>query len=562
MIRIVKAVKYSKISFGIIILILSISCTPNTLPSPPATFYYTNITIAGQKGTPPLNNIPTKPVISISFSAPVDETSAMTNISVVGTTAYVAVAYSFSNNDSTVTIVPNDSLAELTQYNFIVDPALASKQNITLNTKINIPFSTTIDSTDKFPRISDSALLTLIQQQTFKYFWDFGHPVSGLARERNNSADVVTTGGSGFGVMSTLVGVERNFISRADGLNRLTTIVSFLSNKAHRYHGAFPHWMNGATGETVPFSPNDDGADLVETSYMMEGLLCARQYFNSTSDMNEVKLRDSINLLWNGVQWNWFRQNNQNVLYWHWSPDKAFIINQPISGWDEAMIVYALAASSNVDSNTIPKIVYDNGWALNGGIINGKSFYGIQLPLGPDYGGPLFFAHYSFLGINPNNLTDAYANYWTQNVNHSKINYTYCVTNPRNYFGYSNQCWGLTASDDNISGYSAHAPDNDLGVITPTAAVSSLPYTPTESMNAIRFFYYTLGDKLWGQYGFRDAFNLTNVWFADSFLAIDQGPEIIMIENYRTRLLWNLFMSCPEIKKGMKNLGFQSPNLN
>ena len=360
--------------------------------------------------------------------------------------------------------------------------------------------------------------------------------------------------------MALIVGAQRNFITRAQALSRIDTIVNFLTNKAQRYHGAFPHWMDGTTGATIPFSSNDNGADLVETSYLMEGLLTARQYFNS-SDPAEIALRAAINNLWNGVEWNWFRQGGQNVLYWHWSPTLGFIIDQPISGWDEAMIVYALAASSTIDSNRIPKMVYDNGWAMNGGIKNGSSYYGYTLPLGPAFGGPLFFAHYSFLGINPNNLTDAYADYWMQNQNHSLINYSYCVANPHQFNGYSSSVWGLTASDEQ-NGYSAHSPTNDDGVISPTAAISSLPYTPTQSMNAIRFFYYKLGDKIWGNYGFVDAFNLTNVWFANSYLAIDQGPEIIMIENYRSGLLWNLFMSSPEIKTGMKSLGFQSPNLN
>ncbi|MEI9934634.1 MAG: glucoamylase family protein [Ferruginibacter sp.] len=438
-------------------------------------------------------------------------------------------------------------------------PGLLSQQQTQFDSNINIQLSTSIDSSDKFPRISDSALLTLVQQQTFKYFWDFGHPVSGMARERNTSGDVVTTGGSGFGVMSILVGIERNFVSRTDGLARVNKIVSFLTNTAQRYHGAFPHWMNGSTGATIPFSPNDDGADLVETSYMMQGLLCARQYFSSTTDTNEINLRNNINALWNGVEWNWFRQNNQDVLYWHWSPDKAWIINMQINGWDEALITYVLAASSNTDS--IPSVVYSNGWALNGGIKNGNTYYGIKLPLGPLYGGPLFFAHYSFLGINPHDLSDTYADYWTQDTAHSKINYLYCANNPKHFNGYSSECWGLTASDDN-NGYDAHSPTNDDGVISPTAAISSLPYTPTESMNALRFFYYKLGDKIWNQYGFVDAFNLTNIWFASSSLAIDEGPIIVMTENYRSGLLWNLFMSCPEVKRGMKRLAFTSPNLN
>jgi len=412
---------------------------------------------------------------------------------------------------------------------------------------------------DKFPRISDSALLTLVQEQTFTYFWDFGHPVSGLARERATSGDVVTIGGSGFGVMAILAGIQRNFITRPQGLARIQTMVNFLSTRVQRYHGAFPHWLNGATGATVPFSTQDDGADLVETAYLVQGLLAARQFFNSGADPAEATVRDSINSIWKGVDWSWFRQNGQNTLFWHWSPNYNWSTNQPINGWNEALIVYVLAASAPVDS--IPRTVYDNGWAGNGAIRNGNSYFGVQLPLGPAGGGPLFFAHYSFLGINPNGLSDAYANYWTQDTAHAKINYNYCVKNPSAYKGYSSECWGLTASDEQ-NGYSAHSPANDNGVIAPTAAISSLPYTPAESMNALRFFYYKLGDKIWGRYGFTDAFNLTTGWYDSDFLAIDQGPEIVMIENYRSGLLWDLLMSCPEIKTGMKRLGFSSPHLN
>jgi len=506
-------------------------------------------------------NVTHSPVIRFFFSAPVNTTTAGNNISFYsGAGTFVPANYTYSNNDSILILQPQTPLSALNGYTIVVSRYFQSQTDSILKNDVVINFTTTIDSTDKFPQISDSALLDLVEQQTLKYFYDFGHPVSGLARERNTSGDIVTTGGSGFGVMAIIVGVQRNFISRAQALSRIDTIVNFLTNKAQRYHGAFPHWMNGVTGATVPFSANDNGADLVETSYMMQGLLTARQFFNS-NDPAEISLRAAINNLWNGVEWNWFRQGGQNVLYWHWSPTLGFIINQPINGWDEAMIVYALAASSTVDSNRIPKIVYDNGWAMNGSIKNGSSYYGFTLPLGPPYGGPLFFAHYSFLGVNPNNLTDTYADYWMQNQNHSLINYSYCVANPHQFNGYSSSVWGLTASDEQ-GGYSAHSPTNDDGVISPTAAVSSIPYTPTQSMNAIRFFYYKLGDKIWGNYGFVDAFNLTNVWFANSYLAIDQGPEIIMIENYRSGLLWNLFMSSPEIKTGMKSLGFQSPNLN
>jgi hypothetical protein len=532
-------------------------------PGPPGgTFNFVNATINDSSYRfAVIYAVSPTPTIKLSFSAPVNTSTAPGSISIANSTTTVNANYTYSNGDSTVIIQPSSPLQPITNYTITIVTSLKSTGDSSLPGTIKLKFITAIDSTDKFPQITDSALLTLVEQQTFKYFYDFGHPVSGLARERNSSGDVVTTGGSGFGIMALIVGIQRNFITRAQGLDRLTTIVNFLTNNAHRYHGAFPHWMNGVTGATVPFSQQDDGADLVETSFMMQGLLTARQFFN-TGDPEEIALRNNINTLWNGVEWNWFRNGGQNKLIWHWSPDFNFAINQQISGWDEAMVVYALAASSPIDSNRIPKIVYDNGWALNGGMKNGKSFYGITLPLGPDYGGPLFFAHYSFLGTNPNGLTDTYADYWMQNQNHSLINYTYCVTNPAHFNGYSSSVWGLTAGDDNISGYSAHSPTDDLGVISPTAAISSIPYTPTQSMNALRFFYYKLGDKIWGQYGFTDAFNLTNVWFASSYLAIDQGPEIVMIENYRSGLLWNLFMSCPEIKTGMKGLGFTSPNLN
>ncbi len=530
----------------------------DTPPIPPVSFSSTLITINGKQETSMNYNINTIPVIKFSFSAPVDQASVNNSLSfadAAGTS--VSFNTTYSSGDSNVIVQPS-ALKYLTKYIVTVSTALKSKEGGSLKSPAALSFVTQIDSSDKFPGISDTALLTLIQQQTFKYFWDFGHPVSGMARERNTSDDIVTTGGTGFGVMSIIAAINRNFITRAEGLQRINTIVNFLTDKCTRYHGAFSHWINGATGATVPFSQYDDGGDLVETSLLMEGLLCARQYFN-TADANEVSLRTNINILWNGIEWNWYRQNSQDALFWHWSPNYNFQINQQISGWDEALIVYALAASSNTDS--IPKIVYDNGWALNGGIKNGNTYYGVQLPLGPNLGGPLFFSHYSFLGINPHDLTDAYANYFTQNSNHSLINYNYCVANPGNFYGYSSAIWGLTASDDNLSGYNAHSPTNDDGVVTPSAAISSLPYTPVQSMNALKFFYYTLGDKLWKQYGFVDAFNLKDLWFADSFLAIDQGPQIVMIENYRSGLLWNLFMSCPEIKRGMKQLGFQSPNL-
>lgn len=413
-------------------------------------------------------------------------------------------------------------------------------------------FITEIDSTLKFPVISDDSLMTLVQKKTFSYFWDYGHPVSGLARERYGSGETVTSGGSGFGIMTIPVAIERGFITRDLGFERLNKIVTFLSKNTERFHGAFPHWLNGTTGKVQPFSTKDNGADLVETAFLMQGLLTVQQYFKNGTTA-EKAMCDTIQKIWEDVEWTWFQQNGQQKLYWHWSPNYNWDMNMPVSGWNEGLIVYVLAASS--PTHPIEKSVYDNGWARNGAIKNGKNFYNITLPLGEDRGGPMFFAHYSFLGLDPRNLSDQYANYWTQNTAHAQINYNYCVTNPKKNYGYSSECWGLTASDI-PTGYTASSPNNDGGTIAPTAALSSFPYTPDESMKALRFFYYILGDKIFGEYGFKDAFNLNQRWFAGSYLAIDQGPIVVMMENFRTGLLWNLFMQNQDIKTGLAKLNF------
>ncbi len=549
---------------SLLLSVLLSACSKNTstqtpLPVTPDAIKITSTEVNGVAVATTTYNIKGTPVIKFSFTGPVSRSSASNSFTLKENSgSAVAFNLTYENNDNTVVIQPASALKPITQYVAAVLPSLLSANGGALVSATAVKVITAVDPSNKFPVVADNELLDIVQRQTFKYFWEFGHPNSGLARERNTSGDVVTSGGSGFGVMAIVTAIHRNFISRAEGLARMQKIVGFLTTKADRFHGAFPHWMDGNTGKVVPFSPKDNGADLVETSFLMQGLLTARQYFDGAGN-EEKLLRDDINSLWKSVEWNWFTRNNEKVLFWHWSPNYNWDINQPVKGWNEALITYALAASS--PNYAISKDVYDQGWAGSGSFKNGNSYYGIPLPLGPDKGGPLFFAHYSFLGINPNSLSDASANYATQNKAHTLINYNYCLQNPKGYFGYSDSCWGLTASDDFINGYLAHEPNNDDGVITPSAALSSMPYAPAESMKALKYFYYRLGDKLFKTYGFVDAFSLNDTWFADSYLAIDQGPIIVMIENYRSGLLWKLFMSCPELKAGMHNLGFTSPNL-
>jgi hypothetical protein len=406
-------------------------------------------------------------------------------------------------------------------------------------------------------RLSDNELLETVQKQTFKYFWDFGHPVSGLARERSNGKDhrygdeVVTSGGSGFGIMAIVVATERKWISRKEAVDRLLKITGFLDT-ADKFHGVFSHWLNGTTGKVIPFSAKDNGGDIVETSFLFQGLLTARQYFNKKSG-DEKLMRDRINKLWKEADWNWYTQG-QNVLYWHWSPEYQWAMNHQIHGWNECLITYVLAASS--PGHAIAPAVYHEGYSQGKTFLNGKEYYNTKLPLGNEYGGPLFFTHYSFLGLDPRKLSDRYANYWQQNTSHTLINRAYCIDNPKKYKGYGEDSWGLTASYS-VKGYAAHSPTRDLGVISPTAALSSFPYAPEYSMQMLRHLYDDMKDKMWGEYGFSDAYSETDNWYNRNYLAIDQGPIIVMIENYRSGLLWKLFMSCPEVKTGLKKLDFK-----
>ncbi|MBZ4189139.1 glucoamylase family protein [Niabella beijingensis] len=542
------------------VFLFSCGSKKDTIAPPPASIknpVLDRIVINGLRLNTPLLNTPVNPKITLYFSQPIK--AATVNAITLNDANGVAAATSAVSvdGDSAITIQPTNNLAFLTRYTINVSTALQSASGGTLQQSVNSSFVTKLDSSRKFLPISDESLLTKVQHQTFNYFWDFAHPVSGMIREGSkHPADLVTSGGTGFGIMALITGIERGFITKNAGFQRMQKIVAFLKNTAQTYHGAYPHWLNGSTGVTIPFSTNDTGADLVETGFLVQGLICARQYFSGPGD--EAVLRTAINAIIDNVEWSWFRQNDQPVLYWHWSPDNAWTMNLKIQGWNECLITYILAAGSK--NYPVPKTVYDEGWTRNGEIKNGKSFYTYPLPLGPDFGGPLFFAHYSFMGLNPNGLSDAYANYFTQNKNHALINYSYCKANPQNYYGYSDSVWGLTASNTK-DGYTASSPLNDQGVIAPTAALSSFPYTPKESMAALHFFYYVLGDKLWKEYGFVDAFSLdvlknNGAWFDDAFLAIDQGPIIVMIENYRSGLLWNLFMNAPEVQTGLKKLGF------
>ncbi|MDD7887536.1 glucoamylase family protein [Flavivirga sp. 57AJ16] len=410
--------------------------------------------------------------------------------------------------------------------------------------------------------LSENQLLDTIQKQTINYFWEGAEPNSGLARERlhmdniypTSPKNTVTIGGSGFGLMAILVGVERGFINKEEALDRYLKMVDFLE-KADRFHGVWPHWIHGETGKVTPFSKKDNGGDLVETAFLVQGLLTVSEYFKNGNEKEQL-LVSKIDKLWREVEWDWYTKG-EDVLYWHWSPEYNWEMNFPVGGYNECLIMYVLAAAS--PTHPITKPVYDTGWARDGKIVSKDSLYGEALFL--DYYehddsaiGPLFWAHYSYLGLNPKKVSDRFADYWKLTLNQAKIHYKYAIDNPKKYKGYGDSLWGLTSSYS-IKGYAGHRPGRDLGVISPTAAFSSFPYTPKESMRMLKNLYKN-HDSLIGKYGPYDAFSLQDNWYLPRYLAIDQGPIPVMIENYRTGLLWDLFMGNEDVNNGLKKLDF------
>lgn len=416
--------------------------------------------------------------------------------------------------------------------------------------------------TSRTATLSDEALLDTVERRTFEYFWSGAEPTSGLARERyhvdgiypQEDRDVVTSGGSGFGIMALVAGIERGYITREEGLERFERIIGWLE-RADRFHGAFPHWWEGSTGRVKPFGTKDNGGDLVETAFLMQGLLAVHQYYANGTEA-ERALAARIDRLWREVEWSWY-QNGQNVLYWHWSPEYAWEMDFPVRGYNECLVMYVLAAAS--PTYPITPEVYHEGWAEGGAIESPHEVEGHRLRMRYQgcEAGPLFWAHYSFLGLDPRGLNDRYADYFEEMRNYTLINRDYCVRNPKGYEGYGPDCWGLTSSYS-TAGYAGHAPneERDLGVIAPTAALSSIVYTPEESMRVMRHLYEELGPKVWGPYGFYDAFSKSADWYPARYLAIDQGPIAVMIENYRSGLLWRLFMSHPDVQRGLERLGF------
>lgn len=416
------------------------------------------------------------------------------------------------------------------------------------------------------------SLMMEVQEASFRYFYNWRHPVSGLAREKtpprqietiNNltlrylrqvrdSKQLCTTGATGMGMFNLVVGVERGFITRGEGIAWALQMLQFLSSKAERFHGAFSHWLEGDTGRTLPFAgPEDNGADTVETAFLASGFIVLREYFTG-DDAAEKEIRQLADGLWRDIEWDWFtRGEGQGApLYWHWSPNYGWDKEVPVRGFNEAAILYVLAVAS--PTHAIRPDSYRKAWQHTG-YGSTREAFGIPMTLGHKLGPPLFFTHYSYLGLDPRRISYRGETYYEHFRKFCQVQVKYAASKANVFKGYG-PLWGLTASSG-PKGYGVYSPgEKDDGTIAPTAALSSMPYLPKEGYAFLENLYLKYARELWKDYGFTDAFNLTQQWVSPLLLGIDAGPIAPMIENARTALCWKIFMKAPEVQAGLKTI--------
>jgi hypothetical protein len=413
----------------------------------------------------------------------------------------------------------------------------------------------------------EAAFLTELQEAGFRYFWEMAHPVSGLSRENLPGWDrnLCSIGSTGFSMFNYIVGVERGFITRKQAAERVLKATDFLLNDVDRFFGIYPHWVNGETGKVIPFEVGNDGSDMVETSFLVMGLFAAREYFDGTV-ATEQKIRIKVNKVWESIDWishATTRPDGTKALYWIWSPTKKEFMNLYCQGFSECQMLYLLAMSS--PTHAVSDDFYWEGWEQQG-FYEKYTMHGVELDFPWTYRIPLFPAHYSYMGLDPNKIKFKGKPYYDILKNWCLAQYRYFPTRKDDFKGYEHPLWGLTASI-NPSGYKAHAPGDawehsvnlDDGTVAPTAALSSMPYLPAESKAAMTEMFTKYGDRLWGPFGFYDAFNLTVDWFPKEYLSIDVGPIAPMIENHRTGKCWDVFMQAPEIQKTIKRIHRTEP---
>lgn len=403
--------------------------------------------------------------------------------------------------------------------------------------------------------LTTPALLDTLQYSAFKYFWLEANPVNGLIKDRSASWSPCSIASAGFGLTAICIGIDRGWVTREAGRARvLATLNTFWNGPQGTdaagtigYQGFFYHFLDMNTATRVW----DSELSSIDTALLLAGMLEARQYFD-TADPLDVEVRTLVDNIYRRVNWE-FMRNSGSALRMGWKPGTGFAGFGNWIGYNEAMIMYILALGS--PTYPVPTTCW-NVWVSG---YNWATYYGQSYVVFP----PLFGHQYSHCWIDFRYIQDPYMAFRgiTYFENSRRATYaarSYCIDNPFGWVGYGENEWGLTASDDPW-GYLAHgAPpaQNDNGTITPTAAASSIVFAPEIVIPTLHHFFDAYGPQLWGSYGFKDAFNRTQNWWATDVIGIDQGPIIIMIENYLTRSVWNRFMQNADIQAGLARAGF------
>lgn len=403
-----------------------------------------------------------------------------------------------------------------------------------------------------------AALLDTVQHASFLYFWNEANPANGLIRDRSQSWSPCSIASLGFGLSSICVGIDHGWVTREAGRDRVRTALQTLWTTPQGsgasgfigYKGFYYHFLDMTTATRTW----DSELSTIDTALLFAGVLDCKQYFTG-SDTTETSIRALADSIYRRADWEFFR-NATAGLYMGWKPGTGFSGYGLWRGYNEAMIMYILGLGS--PTHPIPS----GCWTFWTGTYSWQTQYGQTYVIFP----PLFGHQYSHCWIDFRYIADAYMRakgitYFENSRRATLAQRAYAVANPGGWVGYSDSLWGLTASDS-PTGYRARgAPpaQNDDGTITPTAPVSSLPFTPSEMLPVIRNLYFGY-PPLWGPYGFLDAFNLSvgGTWWDTDYIGIDQGPIVLMIENYLTNAVWDRFMQNPDVQLGLTRAGFQT----
>jgi hypothetical protein len=412
------------------------------------------------------------------------------------------------------------------------------------------------------------------QEAAVRFYVDEALPASGLSPEgRPGWGPTITAiGASGMGIENIIVGVERGFIPRQEGLDLILRQLRFLDTKAEKQKGAFGHWMDDGSGEIKPFMNPGTSVDLVETAFLIEGVIIAREYFKGDTP-EEKELREIANRLSANVEWdkfmaraekdpsnpkktNWVHETNAPVMIWHWHPVDGFS-DVPVKGFNEALMCYLLGIGS--ETHPINPQSYYEGWMdPQRGLGKAREDFGIKHSLGYGVGWPLFFAHYTFIGYDPKQVSYDGKSYFDHFVDACRIQQLYAKSRAGEFKGFDT-LWGQAASLY-PKGYRPNEPGpRDDGTIASTAALSSMPYLPEAVIPCMESMYLNYGDRLWGPYGFYNAINPTQNWVGQKYIGIELGPIAPMIENYRSGLFWKLFMQSPEARRAAKKIEEAKP---